>query len=91
VFRKILIPVGVSFLLGVTCAFAQQAMNTQSAPIPAATRSEMDCSGFIAGTPLSEDLSILDGADNDSEKAASIPSCAERGRGGPVTRSLWGR
>jgi outer membrane protein OmpA-like peptidoglycan-associated protein len=66
VFRKILIPVGVSFLLGVTCAFAQQAMNTQSAPIPAATRSEMDCSGFIAGTPLSEDLYILDGADNDS-------------------------
>jgi outer membrane protein OmpA-like peptidoglycan-associated protein len=66
VFRKLLIPVGVSFLLGVTCAFAQEAMNAQSAPVPAASRTEMDCSGFIAGTPLPEDLFILDGADNDS-------------------------
>ena len=65
-FRKLLIPVGVSFLLGVTCAFAQEAMNAESAPVPAASRTEMDCSGFIAGTRLSEDLHILDGADNDS-------------------------
>ncbi len=65
-FRKLLIPVGVSFLLGVTCAFAQEGMKAQPAPVPAASRTEMDCSGFIAGTPLSEDLFILDGADNDS-------------------------
>ncbi len=65
-FRKLLIPVGVSFLLGVTCAFAQEATNAQTAPVAAASRTEMDCSGFIAGTPLSEDLHILDGADNDS-------------------------
>ena len=64
-FRRLLIPVGVSLLLGAACAFAQETRNAQSPPIPAASRTEMDCSGFIAGTPLSEDLYILDGADND--------------------------
>lgn len=63
--RKLLILVGVSLLLGVTGLFAQEAAETQLAPIPAATRSEMDCSGFIAGTPVSTDMFILDGADND--------------------------
>lgn len=63
--RKLLILVGVFLLLGVTCVFAQEAADTQPAPIPAATRSEMDCSGFIAGTPVSKDLYVLDGADND--------------------------
>jgi hypothetical protein len=57
--------VGVSLLFGVTAVLAQEAADTQPVPVPAASRSEMDCSGFISGTPVSTDLFVLDGADND--------------------------
>jgi hypothetical protein len=63
--RKIITLAGVFFLLAVTSGFAQEQGASQAAPIPAASRSEMDCSGFIAGVPVSSDLYVFDGADND--------------------------
>ncbi len=58
--RTILLFAGVFFLSALTVALAQQAQ-----PIPAATRTEADCSGFIAGNKLPEDVTVLDGADDD--------------------------
>ncbi len=63
--RKVLILAGVLLLVTATSAPAQETMGTEPAAIPAASRSEMDCSGFITGTSLSKDLYVLDGADND--------------------------
>ena len=34
-------------------------------PIPAATRSQADCTGFITKSPVSTDMTVLNGADND--------------------------
>ena len=60
---------GVLFLLTATRAPAQQQEAAAPAPLPAATPSEMECSGFIAATPLSNDLYVFDGADNDFRDA----------------------
>ena len=56
---------GVFFLLSLTSAFAQQTETEPAAPLPAATYSEINCSGFITTTPVSKDLYVFDGADND--------------------------
>jgi len=58
--RTILLFAGVLFLGTITIALAQQAQ-----PVPAAVRSEVDCSGFIAGKNVPEDITVLDGADDD--------------------------
>jgi hypothetical protein len=64
VYRKLIALAGVSLLLAVTRGLAQEPA-AEAAAIPAATQSEMNCSGFIAGSPVSTDLYVLDGADND--------------------------
>jgi hypothetical protein len=64
VYRKLIILAGVFLLLAVTRGLAQEPA-AEAAAIPAATQSEMDCSGFIAGAPVSTDRYILDGVDND--------------------------
>lgn len=77
--RKALCFVTVFFLFTVPQALAQsqepaQAPSTpapaqpQAAPagaIAAATRSEVECSGFITATPVPSDVYVFDGADND--------------------------
>jgi len=64
VYRKLIVLVGVFLLLAVTRGLAQEPA-AEAAAIPAATQSEMDCSGFIAGAPVSTDRYVLDGVDND--------------------------
>jgi hypothetical protein len=64
VYRKLIVLVGVFLLLAVTRGLAQEPA-AEAAAIPAATQSEMDCSGFIAGSPVSTDRYVFDGADND--------------------------
>jgi len=56
----------VVFILSASIGILGQ--ETQPAPaagIPAATRSEMDCSGFITTTAVSKDTYVFEGADND--------------------------
>jgi hypothetical protein len=64
VYRKLIVLAGVFLLLVVTEGLAQEPA-AEATAIPAATQSEMACSGFIAGSPVSTDLYVLDGADND--------------------------
>ena len=63
--RKIIALAVVSFVWGVSGGLAQEPAAPEVSAIPAATRTEMDCSGFITLSPVSEDLYVLDGADND--------------------------
>jgi len=63
--RRILSLAGVFLLLAVATALAQEASTTPAPAIPAASRYDIDCSGFIAGSRLPEDVYIVDGADND--------------------------
>lgn len=65
-YRKLLSLAGVLLLCAVPVGLAQE--EGAGAGVPAATRSEMDCSGFIAGTPISNDLYVFDGADNDNRE-----------------------
>ena len=64
-YRKLISLAGVLILLAVTGALAQEATTEPAAAIPAATETEMNCSGFISGTALSNDRYVFDGADND--------------------------
>jgi hypothetical protein len=48
---------GIFCLLAAATAFGQEA--------PAASASEMSCSGFISGTPVSKDIYLFNGADDD--------------------------
>jgi hypothetical protein len=64
VYRKLIVLAGVFLLMAVTRGLAQESA-AETTAIPAATQSEMDCSGFIAGSPVSTDLYVLDGAGND--------------------------
>lgn len=57
---------GVFLLLTLTSASAQESAMS----LPAATRTEMDCSGFISTTPVSKDLYVFEGADNDFHNPA---------------------
>lgn len=56
----------VFLVAAATAGLAQETPADPAATIPAATRSEADCAGFISGTPVSKDIYVLDGADNDS-------------------------
>lgn len=64
-YRKLILVAVVSFLLAVTQGLAQEPQAAQGPTIPAATQTEMDCSGFIAGSPVPTDRYLFDGADND--------------------------
>jgi len=57
--------VGSLFLFAAATAFGQQAEPMPAAGVPVASPSEMACSGFISGAPLSKDLYVFEGADND--------------------------
>jgi hypothetical protein len=54
----------VFFLVATAAAWAQETPTTPA--LPAASRSEIECSGFIAGSPVPQDIYVLDGADNDA-------------------------
>lgn len=64
-YRKIISLAGVFILLAVTMGLAQEATTEPAAAVPAATETEINCSGFISGTQLSNDRYVFDGADND--------------------------
>ena len=61
--RRLLSTVGV-FLL---CAVSGLAQETAVPTKPAATRSEMDCSGFVSASGVPDSVSVFDGADSDFE------------------------
>ena len=63
--RRILSLAGVFLLLAAATALAQEASTAPAPAVPAASRYQADCSGFIAGSKLPEDVYILGGADND--------------------------
>lgn len=63
--RTILSLAGVFLLFAAATALAQEASTTPVPAIPAASQYDIDCSGFIAGSALSKDVYIVDGADND--------------------------
>jgi hypothetical protein len=63
--QKILSLLGVFLFVAAAAALAQEASAPQAPAVPAASRADMDCSGFIAGSSLPRDLYVLDGADND--------------------------
>ncbi len=64
-YRKLISLAGVFLLLAVTGGLAQEAATESVGALPAATETEMNCSGFISGTPVSTDRYVFDGADND--------------------------
>jgi hypothetical protein len=53
----------VFFLLTVSSVLGQDA--APAGGLPAASQSEVDCSGFISGQALSKDLYVFEGTDND--------------------------
>jgi len=65
VFHKTIRLAGVLLLLAAIQGIAQEAEAASPASVPAATPSEMNCSGFISGGQLSKDLYVFEGADND--------------------------
>jgi hypothetical protein len=48
---------------------AQETQTTSLPSKPAATRSQADCTGFIANPPISRDLSVIGGQDDDTHSA----------------------
>jgi len=74
---KILSSGGVFFLLALASAFAQQAETAPAAAFPAASPSEMDCAGFISAQPVSTDLYVFEGADNDFHNPGHAWSAGE--------------
>lgn len=64
--RRLFHLVGVFLLLAATSGLAQQPEAAPAAAVPAATLSEVECSGFIASGGVPKDLYVLDGADNDT-------------------------
>ena len=63
-YRKLILLAGVLLLLAVTRGLAQEPA-AEAPAIPAASQSEIDCSGFISGSPVSTERYVFDGADND--------------------------
>lgn len=63
---RILSFLGVFCLLGVVSAIGQETPAEPAASYPAASTSEMHCSGFISGQSISNDLYLFNGADDDS-------------------------
>jgi hypothetical protein len=62
---RILILLGAICLFGAVSAFGQEGPPTAAA-YPIASSTDMNCSGFISGQPVSNDIYLFDGADNDS-------------------------
>jgi hypothetical protein len=62
--RKNLSVLGVFLLVVAAAALAQEASTPQAPAVPAATRADIDCSGFIAASKLPADVYVLDGADD---------------------------
>jgi hypothetical protein len=65
VLHKLIRLVGVLLFFAAMQAFAQGQEAAAPASIPAATPTEMNCSGFVSAGQLPEDLYIFEGADND--------------------------
>jgi hypothetical protein len=59
-----LVGVFLSALLGLALS-ARPVFAQEGEAIPAATRTDIECSGFIQGTKISNDQYVVDGADND--------------------------
>jgi len=57
----------VWFIFPVAVALGQQ--TPPASPIPAATQSQVDCTGFITTSHVPTDIIVLDGANNDLESA----------------------
>ena len=57
---------GVFCLLGVVPALGQEGSPEMAASYPVASATDMNCSGFISGQPVSKDIYLFDGADNDN-------------------------
>jgi hypothetical protein len=55
---------GVLFLVAVTAGWAQETRATPPPTVPAASRSEADCTGFVAHTRVPADIYVSGGADN---------------------------
>jgi len=55
------------FIFPVAVALSQQ--TPPAPPIPAATQSQVDCTGFITTSNVPKDIVVLDGADNDLESS----------------------
>ena len=54
---------GVFFLFAAASGLAQESQPS-APPVPAATRSEIECTGFIAATRVPEDIVVFNGEDN---------------------------
>jgi hypothetical protein len=64
--HRITLGLAVVFLTAPALAASAQETHTTSSPsLPAATRSQMDCTGFIARPSVSNDLFVVGGADDD--------------------------
>ncbi len=63
--RRIFSITGLIFLATTIAGEAQEAPNSSEPAVAAASRTEAECSGFIAGSRLPDDLWVADGADND--------------------------
>jgi hypothetical protein len=64
--RRIAFVLAVVFLTApAVAALAQETQTTSLASVPAATRSQADCTGFIASPSVSNDLFVVGGADDD--------------------------
>ncbi len=63
--RKIFSLAGMFFLLAMAHGLAEAPETAPVTSIPAATRSEVECSGFIVANPVPTDVYVFDGADND--------------------------
>ena len=57
----------VWFIFPVAVALGQQ--TPSASPVPAATQSQVDCTGFITTSHVSTDIVVLNGANNDLESA----------------------
>lgn len=58
--------VGIAFFFLIAVrGWAQTPEATTPAPIPAATRAEIECSAFFSATPVAKDIHVFEGADND--------------------------
>jgi len=65
--RRIFFTLAVVFFgASAVVLFAQETQTTSLPSKPAATRSQADCTGFIASPPLPNDLSVIGGEDDDT-------------------------
>lgn len=68
--RKFSSTYAIAFVFGISMALAQEPSSGSpssgmSTPVPAAIRSQVECSGFMAADRISETIYVLGGADND--------------------------